>query len=83
MFNKDTNLCNKDINNNLFKVVAIYILVNAISVTKYRIYININRKICYKINTTIVYILSFLKVLNRIVKILDKNKNKNYLYCFY
>jgi len=71
LFNKDISLFNTNANNNLFKVVAKYILVNVVFATSYYICVDINTTICYKINITIVYVLSFLKVFNKALEVLS------------
>ncbi len=71
LFNKNTNLFNANANNKLFKIATKYILINVVFATSYYIYIDIDATICYKINTTIVYILSFLKVLNKTFQVLN------------
>ncbi len=71
LFNKDTNLFNINANNKLFKVATKYILIDVVFATNYCIYVDINIAICYKINITIVYVLSLLKVFNRIFEVLS------------
>ncbi len=71
LFNKDTSLFDANVNNELFKVVAKYILVNVVFVTNYYICVDINATIYHKINITIVYVLSLLRVLNRAFEVLS------------
>jgi len=71
LFNKNTSLSNTNANNNFFEIVAKYILVNVVFATSYCICVDINTKICYKINTTIIYVSSLLKVFDRALEILN------------
>ncbi len=71
LFNKNTNLFNANANNELFKIATKYILIDVVFATNYYICVDIDATIRYKINTTIVYILSLLKVLNRTLEILS------------
>ncbi len=71
LFNKDTNLFNTNANNNFFEIATKYILVDVVFATSYYICVDIDATICYKINTTIVYILSLLKIFNKALEILS------------
>lgn len=68
------------INNVVFEIVTIYILVNIDFATNICTYVDINLNIHYIINTTTTYVSSLLEMLNRVVKTWNINKI-NQLYC--